>query len=530
MIEKKSKLEKPVDRKPETAIDKTLSMHEKFANIFLISIFTVFPVFLTEKLFKVRVDRLHYFIVTNMILLFFILATYICGIDKEKWPKKLFKLSVTDWAMTAFLVVCAISTLLSEFGKDALTGAQGRDSGLILMSVYVLCYFMISRYLKCKEFVFDIFAITACVVCLIAVLHEFYIDPLDLINSIKEDQRETFISTIGNINLFSTFICVVLPVAAAMLVMSKDVFITIFYCVVTSVCFMGLLVANSDSGYFGLIAFMSVLFVFSCKNSGRLFKYFLSVFVMLLSCKLLYFISLIFNGEMRELDTLPKTLVFDNRMYLFIGIVGIITVILGFVNFKSGNKEFPKAVRVIAAVIVGLCAFSIAFVFCYFSFIDKTTELGSLTKYLRLNDQWGTHRGYAWIRSIILFKSGGLKNMFVGTGPDTFGPVIKAVYREDMINRHGSVFDNAHNEYLNYLVTVGILGAAAYIAALVSLVVRCVKRCKDNAGILIVIVVVTSYCAQALFNIATPIVTPYLFVFLGIGEAYLRRSNVSIKE
>ena len=99
-----------------------------------------------------------------------------------------------------------------------------------------------------------------------------------------------------------------------------------------------------------------------------------------------------------------------------------------------------------------------------------------------------------------------------------------------MINRHGSVFDNAHNEYLNYLVTVGILGAAAYIAALVSLVVRCVKRCKDNAGILIVIVVVTSYCAQALFNIATPIVTPYLLVFLGIGEAYLRRSNVSIKE
>ena len=150
MSEKKSKLEKPVDRKPETAIDKTLSMHEKFANIFLISMFTVFPVFLTEKLFKVRVDRLHYFIVTNMILLFFILATYICGIDKEKWPKKLFKLSVTDWAMTAFLVVCAISTLLSEFGKDALTGAQGRDSGLILMSVYVLCYFMISRYLKCR--------------------------------------------------------------------------------------------------------------------------------------------------------------------------------------------------------------------------------------------------------------------------------------------------------------------------------------------------------------------------------------------
>ena len=120
--------------------------------------------------------------------------------------------------------------------------------------------------------------------------------------------------------------------------------------------------------------------------------------------------------------------------------------------------------------------------------------------------------------------------MLVGTGPDTFGPVIKAIYREDMLKRHGSVFDNAHNEYLNYLVTIGILGAMAYITALVSYSIRCVKRCKDNVGFLIVILVVTSYCSQALFNLATPIVTPYLFVFLGIGEAYIRRNDMSISE
>ena len=523
---KKNKTEKTTQTASETLVDKSLSMHEKFANLFLISMFTIFPVYLTDKLFNVRVDRLHYFIATNLVLLFFILATYICGIDKPKWPKKIFKMSVTDWAMFAFLVVCGISTLLSEYGKDALTGAQGRDSGLILMSVYVLCYFLLSRYLKCKEFVFDIFAIAACIVCLIAIMHEFYIDPLDLINSIKEEQRETFISTIGNINLFSAFVCVVLPAVVAMLVMSKDIFITIFYSVVTSICFMGLIVANSDSGYFGLVAFMAVLFVFACKNADRMFRYFLSVLVMLLSCKVLNLISVIFKKNMRELDTLPNTLVYDKRIYMFISIAGFLSIVFYLVKLKFGNKDFPKPVRIAAGVLVGLCAFSIAFVFFYFSFINTSTELGSLTKYLRLNDQWGTHRGYAWIRSIILFKDGGIKNMLVGTGPDTFGPVIKAVYREDMLKRHGSVFDNAHNEYLNYLVTIGILGAAAYITALISLSVRCVKRCSNKVGFLIVILVVTSYCAQALFNLATPIVTPYLFVFLGIGESYIRHGDI----
>ena len=506
-----------------------LSMHERFANIFIISMFTIFPVYLTDKLFNVRSDKLHYFIATNLILLFFILATYVCGIDKEQWPKKLFKLSITDWGMFMFLVVGTVSTLLSPYGKDALTGAQGRDSGLILMSVYVLCYFQLSRYLKCKEFVFDIFAFTSCIVCLIAILHEFYIDPFDLINSIKEDQQETFITTIGNINLFSAFVCVALPVVTAAFVMSKDLLLSGYYGASIVICFMGLLVANSDSGYFGLVAFLAVLFVFSCRSANRLFKYFLAIFIMLISGKLLNLISMLCNGNMRELDTLPHTIVFDRRMYMFISVAGFLAMIFYWVR-RSYKNEFPKIVRTIAAVFVGVCAFSIAFVFIYFSFINTTTELGALTKYLRLNDQWGTHRGYAWIRSVLLFKDGGIKNMIVGTGPDTFGPVIKAVYREDMLKRHGSVFDNAHNEYLNYLVTTGILGVLAYVTALVSLVLRCAKSCKENVGILIVILVVVSYCSQALFNLATPIVTPYLFVFLGIGESYLRRINIKDTE
>ena len=115
--------------------------------------------------------------------------------------------------------------------------------------------------------------------------------------------------------------------------------------------------------------------------------------------------------------------------------------------------------------------------------------------------------------------------MLIGTGPDTFGPVIKDVYRDDMLKRHGSVFDNAHNEYLNYLVTIGALGVVSYITVIVSVLIRSVRRCKNNVWALIAILVIISYCSQALFNLATPIVTPYIFVFLGIGEAYIRRYN-----
>lgn len=510
------------EKNDSKTINSPLSMHQKFANLFLIGMFTLFPIFMTDKLFNVRKDRLDFFIVTNIILLFFIMSTYICGIDKELWPKKLFKLSSTDISFVIFFIVCIFSTIFSEYGKDAVTGDQGRNCGLILMSAYFFSYFLISRYLKYKSIVFDIFVITGCIVCIIAIMHEFYADPFQIITQIKEDQQETFISTIGNINLYSAFVCVVLPVAASLLVMSDSLLSTILYSVQTAVCFMGLIVSNSDSGYFGLIAFMAVLFVFSCSNAKRLFKFFLTVFVMLLSCKILYLLSLLCHEKMRELDTLPHTLVFDRKVYIAISAVGFIALILYLVSEKMADKPFPKAVQIVTGVLVGLFILSIGAVFFYFSVIDKTTNLGNLTKYLRLNDQWGTHRGYAWIRSIILFKNGGIKNILIGTGPDTFGPVIKAVYREDMLKRHGSVFDNAHNEYLNYLVTVGILGVLAYISILGTIIFRCVKRSKDKLSFLLVITVIVSYSAQALFNLATPIVTPYLFVFISIGEAFIR--------
>lgn len=500
-----------------------LSMHEKFANLFLISMFVIFPVFMTNMLFNVRKDRLHYFIANTLVFLFFILATYICGIDKEMWPKRMFRLSVTDIGMLGFLVVCGISTLLSEYGMEAVTGSEGRDCGLILMSVYVLCYFLFSRYTKYKELPFHLFIIAACVICIIAILHEFYIDPFKILVRIKAEQQDTFITTIGNKNLFSCFVCVALPVTAAMLTMAKSKASTVFYCVTSGICFMGLLVSDSDSGYFGFAALMAVLFVYACGNADRMFKYFLGIFSMLLSCKALRLVSYIFKDKMKPLDKIPMFFIFNNKLYILIALAAVGAAAFYMLRRKYEDKHTPKWVQLAAGIFVGLCAAAVLFVFIYFSFIDKTTDLGSLTKYLRLDDKWGTHRGYAWIRSIILFKDGGLKNILVGTGPDTFGQVIKAVYRDDMIKRHGKVFDTAHNEYLQYLLTIGILGLLSYMLALVSLIVRCIKRCRNNTALIMVVAVIVSYCAQALFNLATPIVTPYIFIFFGIGEAYVRR-------
>lgn len=504
-----------------------MNMFEKIANVFIISMFTLFPIFMTDKLFNVRKDRLHYFVFTTFAFLFFILATYICGIDRDKWSKKIFKLSAADIGMLSFLVICALSAAFSEYGMEAVTGSGGRDSGLLLMCMYVLCYFLISRYYKCQVHVFNIFIIVSSLISLLAVLNEFYVDPFGIFTYIKAEQQNTFITTIGNKNLYSCFVCIALPVVTVLLVGAKDAALTAFYSISCGIGFMGLLVADSDSGYFGLGVMMLLLLIYACGSANRMFRYSLSIFSMLLSCKVLRLISAMFSDEMKELDKIPNYLIFNNSVYALIILAGIVTLGYYFLSRKFGDKHTPKFVRWIAVTFAAVCALAVLVPFIYFSFIDTTTDLGSLEKYLRLNDAWGTHRGYAWIRSIILFKSNGIKNMIIGSGPDTFGQLIKAVYRDDMIARHGSVFDCAHNEYLNYLVTIGVFGLASYLTAIAAVIVRGIKCSKNSILMLVILLVISTYCAQALFNLAQPITTPYLFVFLGMGEAVIRQYTLS---
>ena len=184
---------KQTDKKE--ALSKTLTMHEKFTDLFVISIFTIFPIYMTNKLFNVRSDRLHYFVVTTFVLLFFIAATYLCGIDKDRWRKGLFKMSIEDISFLSFVVVCLVSAILSKYGEEAFSGSGGRDSGFYLMAMYLLSYMLISRYFRYREVVFTSFAVMSSVICFIALLHEFWIDPFAIIVArldVRKNQKTLF--------------------------------------------------------------------------------------------------------------------------------------------------------------------------------------------------------------------------------------------------------------------------------------------------------------------------------------------------
>ena len=87
----------------------------------------------------------------------------------------------------------------------------------------------------------------------------------------------------------------------------------------------------------------------------------------------------------------------------------------------------------------------------------------------------------------------------------------------EMVRRYGEFFDSAHNEYLQYLVTVGLAGLAAYLALLATSVCKMIRSAGKHPYVMAIAFAIICYAAQAAVNISVPIVTPVMLMLLAMG-------------
>ena len=119
------------------------------------------------------------------------------------------------------------------------------------------------------------------------------------------------------------------------------------------------------------------------------------------------------------------------------------------------------------------------------TWIEPTKELSGFFQYFRLDYSWGSNRGYAWHWAILMFINGSLKIKLFGAGPDTAYLMYISNYKNEMDANLPYYFKSPHNEYLNYLVTVGLVGLFAYMAIVITAVKKSFLRIKEdeNSGV-----------------------------------------------
>lgn len=523
---------------------------EALANGYIILILGVLPLYMKDGFVRIG-DAKYLFFIRTALLLFGLSAAgalvLLAAVRKRKSSaadksKKCergrhFKIlrRLYQPGTDGFVLLYGISTLLSycfsEFRQDALWGFADWHMGLMTQLLLVWSYFFISRFYNREKFAWKTAGIAAFLVFLLGVLNRYSCDVIGTYRNIDywDWNRRHLLSTIGNINWFCSYVCLMLPL-----------FLYLFWSrkggprflggVGSFVSFAAIFTQASSSGFLGLGASMAVLLWVSLKDQEKLKRFFQLFFMMSSMPPLLAWTSerfLPYELKMPKYD-LACQLLFWKSWYAAMALAGVAILFL-YVWQKKGGRDFLKSGMwrsvCTAAALTVFAAGTLFVLLCQVS-EDFWRLCGSIPA-LRIEGEWGSGRGALWKVSMQCFFQGGWKQKLLGAGPDCFADIIYKMF--DMNQEifmagqwQGAIFANAHNEWLNMLVTGGILGVAAYAGIFICCFIKCGKRMEKHPVMIAGMMMIAGYAANNFFSFQQAAVTPLMFVILGMLESYGR--------
>lgn len=490
--------------------------------IYLIVMMFIFPLFVGSNFyFTLNASKFYLFCISTVILILAVILTYTVS---DLASKRKLKFSVTDRCFIVFCLVGIVSSLVSEFFPQTLMGVKGRYNGAVTIFLYLSVYLILGMFSRIRKGLVPILTLSSIAVYLLGVLNSFGVYFFGANTDIDPSERGLFISTIGNRNFFSSFISITLPIIIVFLMRANSFPKKIFYSFGTVLGIMAFIAADSDSEDLAIFFMLMVLPIVAVKDKKDLLRY---VEVLIIFCGSLFTYFLIFEisgGNINKLTALTQTEL-KASVWFFILFVAVYAVL----SAKKLNGLITGNIRRIKIFV--LCLFlvviiAVVIVFIYFTFADRNSDIGALEKYFRYSDMWGDYRGSAWNYLIVAFFSFPFLRMLIGSGPDTIYQVMHKYFANDMATGRLKIFDSAHNEYLQNIITCGIVGGTFYILAVTISIYKSVKARFKSNHITAFGLSVTCYAAQAFFNISMISVAPLFIVILSLLNADLKRQKI----
>lgn len=437
----------------------------KLLDCYIYIIMIVFPLFMWNRFIDIKESKAIFFLVASGI--FFVLTAFVAGKEKGRpfylWKEHKFYL--------LFVGVGLIGLIFSDYPASAFTGDYGRYNGLLVAIVYLLVGSMIIAYGKFKEGFRYGFEISGAIVCLFGVLNHYGIDPLHVYDNILKKVAKMYLSTFGHVNIYTSFLAILLPVYAVSFYTAKKRWQKIVH--MAGYCFASytLLVSGSDSGYLALAALWGVLIVHSfCTKKGRK-----RVLALLLA---------------------------------FMVVTAVTGVIHALTSTSTGKKK--KLDSISKAII--------------------TLDFERVSAYFDYNDDWGNGRGFIWNRGLAYYQKLPLHQKLVGIGPDLLLPAMIDYCGEESKEKYDVYYDNMHNELFQYLITYGALGLVFLILWTVKTAKDIYKHAGSSPICLMVFTMMMCYGLQSLVNIETISVKGILIVWIFLAKStyYFNNSMSSI--
>lgn len=428
-------------------------------------------------------------------------------------------------ALFLFWVFCVISTLQSDYVYESFWGNEGRFSGLFLMTLYALGTVLVAKLGEAKGWHLDLFLLASLLVCLFGITDYFRMDIFGWKANVKEAQGDSFTSTIGNVNTYTAYIGIMLGVSGSLFLKEKNLFRSIWYYILSAVGFTAMIMGQSDNAYLALAMLFAVLPFFVYKNTKEISRYAILAATFFSAFKLVEVLGREFAGKVIGFSGVVKVIGGSPLMIPLIVLLWGIAFGFWYLSGKqteAAEKKLGETLKKIWIVLLALAFLAAVLVLVDANLLGHAERYGSVSEYVVFNDEWGTKRGFGWRAAWESYVKQPILHLLFGYGPDTFG-ILTWDYRETALELYDFYFESAHNEFLQYLVTIGPFALIAYLTFLGSAVCRMVKNASRQPAVIACLMAVLCYNAQALVNINLPIATPIMWMLIGIGLAFCRK-------
>lgn len=503
------------------------------AYVFLMLV--IYPLYYQNKYYNMGDAKWQFFSMVTFAAGAILIALFLCYMMKfaisHEWKEYLsrIKLSLLDLFVITYMASVLISVLFSPYREQVIWGYDGWYMGLIAQTCFVLIYFFVSRYWRWDRSAIIIYLASAFLVFLLAVLMRFRIDPLEMYKDLDEQYIINFLTTIGQATWYSSYMVLLLPLGLFAFWQYDHKIARIFGGIFTAVGFMTMITQNSDSAFIALGVLFVALFWISVESDKRFERFLEVVIICLAAFKFMGICQILFAERAVQLDTLSTFCSQGNLTWVLLAV--FILFYIGFRWLEKNDKIEISKFKISRVVLLGLIALGIAAAVLYI-FLNTTgrlpENLRSENNYLLFNEYWGNNRGSSWIIAVGSFFRGDFLRKLFGCGPDGFSSFVYQFFGEELSSKWGqnTVLTCAHNEWLNALVNLGIVGAVTYAGIFITAVRRFMKKSEEHPELIAIAVSVLCYMGHNFFCYQQIICTPTVFILIGAGEAVIRYGKV----
>lgn len=425
-----------------------------------------------------------------------------------------------------FGIAVCISTFHSDYFYESFWGNEGRYSGMFLLTLYVAAYLVISRFWRLKGRYLELFLISGMIMCVIGITDYFRLDVLRFRGpNIDLAESDIFTSTVGNINSYTAYVGMIMGFAASLFIVEKKKWKVIWYYVCMIISFFAIIMGCSDNAYLAIIALFGLIpfLVFRDRMCVKRYLIMLASFFTVIFC--IDKINQAYEGIVIGLDSLFSVITGLKILPYFVIMLWMLVLVFCWYDKKcsAAGKDTGKRFLYVWGGVSVIVLLAVGFVLFDANLGGHPERYEAARNYLIFSEHWGTNRGYIWGASLKLFSKFTWAGKLFGYGPDTFGILTMKEIPFEMINVTKQFYDSAHNEYIQYLVTIGIAGLCTYLLFLGSALWYMGREWKENFYILGALGAVLCYAAQATININLPIVAPMMWLLLTVAIAECRR-------